>query len=263
MAPVELVPPAPPAPVRYSRLKLMALSPAHYQAATLDQTYAVERGSAVHSIVLETEEVLPWEKISDKGNQCPRSGKDFDKFQADHPGAIILMPGEYRAAKAQADAIRANPLAMRVLSGRRENEIAFKLGGRDCGGRPDSYDRKLVAELKCTVSSKPSKFARQARNLGYKGQVVWYGDGLRAAGLADPEDYYIVASESAAPYVVTVFKLTPDAVEQARRTYRGWFEQLMVCEQSNEWPGYAQGVVPLEADETFDLDFTGMDEAAA
>lgn len=245
MGALELVPPeAPPLePVRYSRLKLMGLSPAHYHAATKDETYAMERGSAVHSLVLETEEVLGWE------DGRPRRGKDYEAFAAEHEGAIILTHTEYQMAKAQADAVKANPLAMRLLDGHRENEIAFKIGDRPCGGRPDVWTPSFVTELKCTVSSHPERFAWQAYKLGYAGQLAWYSDALVLLGKAAPEAHYIVAVESKAPYVVTVFRLTRALIEQGRRNYRTWFEQLMVCEATDEWPGYCQAVVPLDVRE--------------
>lgn len=250
-------------PVRYSRLKLMAKSPAHYLAATTEETYSMERGTAVHSLVLETDPVLPWDKLSENGNPCPRKGKDFDKFVADNPGAIILTAAEHKLAKAQADAVRSNKLAMRVLDGHRENEITFKIGARECAGRPDVWTPKFVTELKCTVDASPRGFKRQARNLGYRGQVVWYGDGLLSTGKAEPEAYFIVAVEQKPPFVVTVFRLTPASVDQGRRAYRTWFEQLMVCEDTNDFPGYCSAVVPLESDDEDELDFGGVAEEAA
>lgn len=252
----------PPEPIRYSRLKLMGQSPAHYQSATVEETYSMERGSAVHALVLETQEVLPWDKLTKAGKSAPRTGDEFQAFEAEHPGAIILTAAEYRQAKAQADAVRSNALAMRLLSGQREQEIAWRVGNRSCAGRPDAFGGDFVTELKCTVSAHPERFAWQARKMGYLGQLAWYGDGLMLAGRAAPEAHYIVAVEQRAPYVTTVFRLTPEAVEQGRRAYRTWFEQVLVCEASNEWPGYCQSVVPLDAFEADQLDFTGVEEAA-
>jgi hypothetical protein len=248
-------------PVRYSRLKLMALSPAHYQAAAVEETYAMERGSAVDAMVFGTQEVLAW-GLNEKGNQRPRTGKDYDAFAADHPGALILTTSEYQEARTQADAVRSSTMAMRLLDGNRQNEITWRFGPRACAGRPDVWVPSHVTELKCTVSSQPRRFRRQARSLGYCGQIVWYMDGLAAAGLAAPEAGYIVAVEGTAPFVVTVFRLNQTDIDRGRRDYRAWFEQLMVCEAANEWPGYSQAVVELGAyDDDVELDFTGVEAA--
>ena len=53
-----------------------------------------------------------------------------------------------------------------------------------------------------------------------------------------------------------------DALDQGRRMYRTWMETLLVCEASDAWPAYAQGIVPLSVpDNDVELDFG--DEAAA
>lgn len=251
-------------PIHYSRLKLMAESPAHYRAGSQGTTYSQESGSAVHALVLGTQEVVTWDKVSENGNQCPRRGKDYDAFAAKHPGALILMPAEYAEAKAKAAAVLAHPLAVRVLKGTREKEIEWSFGGRPCAGRPDVFGPDYVTELKATKSSNPRRFRKQARWMGYCGQLVWYGDGLMQAGLCAPEAYYIVAVEQAAPYVVTVFRLTARDVDNGRRDYRGWFEQVLVCEQADEWPGYCEAIVELGAyDDDMELDFSGVEEAEA
>lgn len=251
-------------PIHYSRLKLMAESPAHYFARAGEDTYSKQAGSALHALVLGTQEVVAWDKVSENGNQCPRRGKDFDRFAADHPGALILTPPELAEAKAKAKAVQSNKLAMRVLAGEHEREVTWSFGGRDCAGRIDCFGPDYVTELKATKSANPRRFRKQARWMGYCGQLVWYGDGLTKAGLCIPEAYYIVAVEQTAPYVVTVFRLSQRDIDRGRSDYRGWFEQVLVCEQANEWPGYCQAIVELGAyDDDMELDFSGVEEAEA
>lgn len=247
MSPLELVPPAPDAlaPVRFSRLKLIGRSPLHYKHATVEETIAMERGSAVHSLVLGGQPVMAWNKVSDKGNPCPRAGKDFEAFEAKHPGALILTAKEYDTANAIAEAVQANDLAMAALSGAREQERAWKFGDRACAGRMDAIPSDGVTELKVSQTADPRKFIWHAMRMGWLAQGTWYLDGLAAGGQI-LKHVRIVAVEPTAPYAVTVFKLTPKAMDQARRTYRGWFEQLLVCEASNEWPAYAQREVDLD-----------------
>lgn len=250
-----------PCPVRFSRLKLMGRSPAHYAAATFDETTAMERGSAVHSLVLGGQPVTAWRKTSENGNACPRRGKDYDAFQADNPGALILTPGEFDLAEAIANAVKANRLAMAALDGEREVERRWRFGARECGGRIDALPFDGVTELKISMTSDPRKFIWHALRQGWLSQDVWYLDGCAAGGDAR-RVCRIVAVEPKPPFAVTVFKLTPGAMIQARRTYRLWFEQLMVCEASDSWPPYAQSEVDLDVpDNDVALDF-GESEAA-
>jgi hypothetical protein len=101
-----------------------------------------------------------------------------------------------------------------------------------------------------------------ALRMGWLAQGVWYLDGLAAGGQI-LRHVRIVAVEPTAPYAVTVFKLTAKAMDGARRTYRSWFEHLMACEASDEWPPYAQGEVDLDVpDDEPELDWGDAEEAA-
>jgi hypothetical protein len=249
-------------PLHFSRLKFMARSPLHYAAASYEETAAMERGSATHSLVLGGQAVVEWSKLSDNGNPCPRRGKEFDKFVADNPGALILTAKDFALSNAMALAVLANPLARRVLEGRKELELAWRFGDRECAGRLDVLGDSFVTELKCTVSADPNKLTWQSLRMGWFAQLPWYMDGAMAAGAGAPEVAYIVAVEQAAPHAVTVLRLTNRALEQGRRTYRGWIERLLSCEATNEFPPYAQSIVELDVpDNDVALDF-GDAEAA-
>jgi len=249
-------------PVRFSRLKLMARSPLHYAAATVEETMAMEVGSAVHSLVLGGQRVTIWDKVSDKGNPCPRRGKDYEAFEADNHGALILTPGEYDSATAIANAVKANRLAMKALDGDLEQECTWRFGKRQCAGRMDAIAFDGVTELKVSNTADPARFIWHALKMGWLSQGVWYLDGLAAGGRL-LEHVRIVAVEPKPPYAVTVFRLSANTIDQARRTYRGWFERLLVCERNDEWPPYAQSEVELDVpDNDVQLDF-GDDEAAA
>jgi len=63
----------------------------------------------------------------------------------------------------------------------------------------------------------------------------------------------LIAVEDKPPYVVTTYRLTPDAAEMGHRIWRAHFERLRVCEESNVWPAYSDAVVPLEVDQEFTL----------
>ena len=244
-------------PIHISRLKRIALSAAHYRAGfTGEESYAMERGTATHTLVFETGRIHAWPE----GKQ--RRGKEYDAFVADHPRDQVLTYSEGQKALAMAEAVRRCPEAMRLLDGQRETLREWSIGKRACAGTPDVVGRDYVTELKTCATSHPDRFMWQAMKLGYHAQLAWYMDGLMLAGQAGVELGYIVAVESTAPFPVTVFQLTARAIEQGRRMYRTWWERLMVCEETNEWPPYAQGVVALDVpDDDQELDF-GDAEAA-
>lgn len=233
--------------LRFSRLRLMGRSAAHYHGYVDDPSYDMERGSAVHAMLFGNVEVLGWEEGR------PRRGKDFDAFQADHPDALILTASDFQQSRAMADAVRRNALAMRVLDGEHEQTMLWQREGRWCRGTPDVRNdaQRFHSELKTGETADPRKFQWKLRDFCYHGQLAWYADGAERAGKPRPDAHYIVAVEASAPYVSTVFRVRPAALETGRKLIALWLEQLKVCEAAGAWPGYCESVVELTlADET-------------
>ena len=241
------------APVRFSRLKAMAQSPAHYRHAMLEpsqQTESMRRGSYTHALVLGT--ASKW--VTFDGI---RRGKFWDAFQLDHADKEIITPNEAAPCEAMAKAVARNADAMALLTGAdHEQTLAWKFLGRDCEGTPDVVGLEYVADLKTTKCSQPDRFVRDATFRGYHAQLAWYLDGVNARPLeVTRRDAYVIAVESTAPYPVTVLKLTEGALEAGRKLCRLWMERLLSCELANEWPGYVQSIVGFDVTTADDLIF--------
>ena len=242
-------------PLRFSALRHLAQSPAHYRAALLkpfEPTPAMRVGTLIHAEAFDQTGPLVYEG--------ERRGKSWSEFKLANPDTEIVTRAEAdRAAQAVVAlraALLANPEAMHLLTGTIEHRFSWMIGERQCIGTPDVYGADFVTDLKSTANAEPGWFGRFALRAGHASQLVWYGDGLRTAGLADPKRYYIVAVEQKAPHAVTCFELTDRAIELGRKQYRTWLEQLLVCEASDSWPAYAQSIVPLDApDDDFSLEW--------
>ena len=231
-----------PEPVRFSRLKLMALSPAHYHAATQQPTGAKERGSALHSLVLGGKQVVAYPgKV--------RRGKEYDEFLAAHADAIILTKSDWSRATGMAEAVTNHRQAMEVLRGQHEVEVDWSYLGRACQSHVDVFTVDYVTELKSTASSNPDKFAWQSLRYLYDAQLAFYMEAILSSGLGVPREAFVVAVESCAPYVVSVMRATERALDHGRRSCRLWMERLLGCEAANEWPGYVGSIVPLDVPE--------------
>lgn len=250
-------------PIRFSRLKAMATSPAHYLQAVTEEredTPAMRFGRAVHTLVLGGPEPVIW----DGGI---KRGKAWDAFYAEHIRDEILTADEYERAQAVAAAVLANPLAADLLEGSSlEQTVSWTVAGRACRGRLDILNppRRLVADLKTTTAAGPDLFTRQALRMGYHAQLAWYGDGSRAAGIADPLHHFVIAVEVKPPYAPTVYEIDPQTVEIGRKLWRLWFERVLVCERSGYWPAYSESPLPLAApdDPEFSLVIDGQEVAA-
>lgn len=247
--------------VRLSDLKSMALSPAHFKHRRDHRGEGKKRatsvGTVAHAMLLggEAPVIYPG-KV--------RNGKKWEAFRDDpeHAGRIILIQSEYDAAVGCARSVEANREAMELLEGEHEAELPkWSRAGRACGGRPDVRHPKRIVELKTSVTSDPMRFPRLGQRMGYHAQLAWYLDGWASVG-GTATEAFIVAVETTPPYVVTIFELTERALDQGRRMYSLWFEQLLNCEASDTWPPYAQSIVPFDVPEE-ETEFVYPDEELA
>lgn len=244
-------------PVRWSELRWMAESPAHYRAAIThhrEPTAAMQLGTVVHAMVLGGDFVV-WD-----GER--RAGKEWDRFASEHAGRTIIKRSEMERASAIADSIRTNRAAQEILYGAKyEVPAEWSYMGRACAtGGIDVISLDTLAELKTCATANPVRFAYHARSMGYLGQLAWYEEAARSLGFT-PKRLAIIAAETKPPYAVTVMALTPNAVDYGRKTVRSLMEQLRVCEESDRWPAYCESEVPLDIEQDAELIF-GDEEAA-
>lgn len=240
--------------IHFSNLKQFALSPAHYKASfATESTRSMQRGSLVHAVLLEKFDGVVWE-----GKRTTNAWKDFESANRDR---WIVTSTEMREALTIADAVRADPVASPLLEGLREFDWIWEINGRTCKGTMDVNGGTFINEIKTTRCAHPEWFQREALRRKYHAQVAWYKDGLTigSPSRADKIESVITAVESAPPYAVTVLRLTDKLLDSGRALYRSWWEELRVCEASNEWPAYTQSVVEFDVAES-SWDDDGDDE---
>ena len=249
-------------PVHHSTLKRMALSPAHYlHAAThpSEQTRPMRVGSLVHALVL-----------GGKYARWPgdRRAKGYAEFEAAADGYLVVTASEYDDAAPVAEAVLASKVAAPWLRGRTEVPLEWTIAGRKCATRGiDILGESHIGELKTTHVAAPHRFTWEAKRMAYHAQLAWYRDAVCEMPLAHwgphgmcqptPRDLVIIAVETSPPHPVVAYRLTPRAVDMGQRCNALWLEQLRVCEESGEWPGYVQDVVDLDVEEEVELEFDG------
>lgn len=225
-------------PLRFSRLKLMGKSPAHYAAYVPEPTGAMETGSAADRLLLGGK-VLAYPGPV-------RRGKDYEAFAAAHPDALIVTQKEGEIAYGIAEAVTNCPDAVRLLTGIRQETMFWDFNGRPCRGTPDVRGDGFLTDLKTGETSDPRFFPFKVRRFAYHAQMSFYETGVALAKLPPVRESYIVAVEQAPPHVVTVYRLTAATIELGARLWRLWLEQLQVCEAAGAFPPYSQSIVDLE-----------------
>lgn len=234
-----------------SRLKRMAQSPLHYQHVPPigDQTVPLHLGQAAHCAVLEpvrfARDYVIWNRMSDKGNLCPRKGQHWDEFRAEHANHDIVMPDEYQRALAMQHAVRSDKWAMKYLArGAAEVSMRWTMRGRLCKGRADwlgMVDGKPhLVGLKTAEDPALHRFSTAAARYGYHLQWAWYHDGYDLIRHVRPVMKEIVV-ESKPPYAVVVYDIPDEVIEIGREEYTRLLELLADCERANDWPGPAMG----------------------
>lgn len=236
--------------VNWSALKYLAASPKMYRYR-LDNPEppkaAYTLGSAVHTMVLEPEKFASRFGVYDGR----RTGKDWVAWQAANPRVESLRPDDMQTARTMADAIASHPVAARVLSGGRREEItewADEPSGLRCKGRLDYTRPDRIADLKTTRTIDPRGFAQACAKYLYHGQVAFYHDGAIAAGKIPPDapPPWIVAAQNVEPYDVAVYALSTTALWAGRRLYRQLIGKLEACTAASIWPGVAPDEMTLE-----------------
>jgi xanthine/CO dehydrogenase XdhC/CoxF family maturation factor len=209
-------------------------------------------GSLVHALVLGGDYVV-------FGGE--RRGNAWTEFEQCNAGRMIVTMKELAKAEKVASAVKRNEDAVKWLDGQRERDLEWTAYGVKCGGRVDVIGKRWVTELKTTQSADPMRFPNQALRMGYHAQLAWYREGARQLGHMI-EDAVIVAVETVEPFAVTVFQLTPRALEEGHKLNALWMERARVCRESNFWPAYTQTITPLDVPEDVELTIDGEDIAA-
>ena len=239
----------PPAPVRFSLLKYMARSPAHYRwavdhagAEDREESVAMRLGSAVDALVFEHRQVIGYSGI--------RRGKAWDEFRdACSKDTVILNDREFDTANAMRDALYAHDEARPLLTiGSSQVRLEWEFEGTACGGTPDIFTDGRVVDLKTSRTSDPRQFRRHAGQMNYHAQLAWYRYGIARAGVSMPKEAYIVAIESAPPFPVVVYKLTERLLEAGDAAWRAWMAALKIAKDGVKWDAYASATVEWDID---------------
>jgi hypothetical protein len=234
--------------VRWSRLKVMKISPMHYKYALEAPPPATEPpffriGRGVHCFVLEAD-TFPERFVCYRGR---RAGKAWDAFQEENACRTILNESEFDTVLGAATAVLTHPVAAEYLhAGLKEATVTWTDAetGMDCKARVDHCGERLV-DLKTTANLDLRMFPAAVARLGYREQLAFYSDGLTANGLSLVGDPAIIAVESRPPFDVVVFDVSADDIEIGRKEYRRLLQHLKHCLATDTWPGRAPDPIPL------------------
>lgn len=238
-----------------SGLDLIAQCPAKYYAKYLDPnrerekpTKALVTGSALHSLVLETDKFVK-EFVVAPEFKGEGARKKMDYWISENYDKKIIDRATYDTIARMRDSIMRHPLVPDLLSqGVVEQRINWTdpMTGAHCKAKPDfrNTQNRLIVDLKSTEDASEEGFSRSAYKYRYHVQAPFYTDGAHANGLF-PEGFVFIAVEKEPPYLVNVFFADEAFMDFGRRMYQRDLETYMDCLMSGRWPGYSPEIKPL------------------
>jgi hypothetical protein len=231
--------------LRCSTLKAMGRSPLHCMHAMqspYEPSLSMKIGSGAHSLLLGGPAIVVYPgKV--------RRGAEWDAFKLEHADDLILSESEANTAEAINAAVRANPLACRVLfqpGMLYEDTIEWDWLGKPFRCTPDARSTSHLVDLKTTRDAEPERFMRDAIRMNYHSQLALYGLAMESVHGVKPRASYLVAVENKPPHAVTVLELTAGAIDQGEQLCRSWLDRFKECEQADWWPGYSEQIVPFD-----------------
>ena len=197
----------------------------------------------------------PWRLEGDDG-QTPYRTRDDAEAAAetiDGDARLVASEADFGRVAAMVDVVDRHSLARRLLRGGAAEVTQFwncTTSGAQCSGQIDYWlgEERIVVDYKTHGRTMaPRQATRWIMDRGIHIQLAHYGDGVLAATGAPPDEYYVVAQETSAPYAVGVYRLDPKLVALGEYQRQRALAIIEDCRASGVWPAYAERVVDISA----------------
>jgi hypothetical protein len=206
---------------------------------------AMDLGTAAHAAVLG---VGPELVVVDADSWRTKAAQQ-QRDEARAAGATAILTADAERVQAMAAALRAHPIASRVLhpdSGDPEVSLFYRDPehgvDRRCRvdwlRRADGDGRLILTDYKSTSSADPEAINRAIGNYGYHLSAAWYRDVIAGLGLARSVPVLLVFQETTAPYLVHVVELDEAWLSIGEALAQRALRVFAECTASGEWPGY-------------------------
>jgi len=164
-------------------------------------------------------------------------------------GGVPLKPADWDAVHAMADALREHPLASKLfVDGAPEQTLVWRdeETGVMCRAKTDWLTAHGIVDYKSCDKAEPGHLRKSVFNFGYHIQAAFYLRGFRALQSRTEPFFAFVAQEKEPPYLVTVFQLTQDALDQGDRQCAEALRIFRDCTEANTWPGYTDDIEDID-----------------
>lgn len=218
-----------------------------------DPTPALVFGQLVHKLVLEPESFEEDFAVAPDMDKRSKAGKAaWEEFALCLGSQTIVTPADFAKATEMAEAIKANPLAAKLLTGAHETPHFWtdQDTGVRCKCRTDCEPiidgQRWVVDYKTTADASTEGFQKEAHKYGYDFQAAMYTEGLLAETGERPP-FAFVAQEKTPPYAINIFVADNEFRQRGYDIFRELLGLYADCMATGNWYGY------LGADNTVNI----------
>lgn len=225
--------------------KLYTSTPAHFRFGERVSKPEWELGQAAHDAILQPElfETTYYRVAGDPARNTV-AWKNAAEFAAAHDLTPMKARDYDAALRIRDSAAQIETIASVVRDGIRE-QAAFWADPTTkivCRCKPDVYSPscEIMLDIKTCVSAAPTRIGFQAAvaRFGYHVQDAFYTEGWERAGGGKSAGMIFVAIEKQPPYLIALYELSPNAIEEGRTIVRKTLAQYAACWAADHWPGY-------------------------
>jgi hypothetical protein len=156
-------------------------------------------------------------------------------------GKVPLRPADYATAKAMVAAVKAHPLAAKLLTrGEPEKTLIWRdeATGVLCRAKADWLRPDGIVDVKTAADASEDGLTKAGYNHGHPIQAPFYLRGFRALHPVVTPFFSFVCVEKEPPYLVHVTQLKERAIAWGDRQVSQALEIYRDCQASGVWPGY-------------------------
>lgn len=216
----------------------------YYKENPTEPTPSLLFGQVFHKMLLEPDTFNDEFVVAPEANRRTKEGKQmWEAFVTDHPQQTIITAEMYSQAKEMCEAVKREPLAVKLLNG--VTEVPFfwtdEMTGEDCKCRVDvlntAYSQPIVVDVKTTTDASTEAFIRSAINYGYDFQAAMYSDGVEK-NIGKKPLFVFIAVEKEPPYAVNILQADELLLRRGYDLFREYIGIYHDCKVNDNWYGY-------------------------
>lgn len=216
----------------------------HFKEHPEEPTPALLFGQAFHKLALEPDTFFDEFVVLPDVDRRTREGKQlWAEFVEASIGKTPIPPEMFEQAQEMCAALAAEPLAQKLLNGRREVPFFWvdDSTGEECKCRVDvlntHYSRPIVVDVKSTTDASTEAFTKDAIKYGYDFQSAMYSEGV-AKGIGQKPLFVFIAVEKTPPYAVNILQADELLLRRGYNLFRDYIGIYHDCKMSGNWYGY-------------------------